>query len=82
MNKYCLCSWSGGKDSCLALYRAIEQGYLPQKLLTMFSRYGSLLCDGSEDNCLFQGSCRCSSCLFQLPSFLARQIHPEKPVCI
>lgn len=37
MNKNCFVSWSGGKDSCLALYRSIEQGYIPKKLLTMFS---------------------------------------------
>jgi len=29
------CSWSGGKDSCLALYHAISQGGRPQCLLTM-----------------------------------------------
>jgi uncharacterized protein (TIGR00290 family) len=37
MNKNCFVSWSGGKDSCLALYKAIEQGYNPKKLFTMFS---------------------------------------------
>ncbi len=37
LNKNCFVSWSGGKDSCLALYKAIESGYEPQKLLTMFS---------------------------------------------
>ncbi|WP_027626439.1 diphthine--ammonia ligase [Clostridium lundense] len=37
MNKNCFVSWSGGKDSCLALYKAIEQGYTPKKLFTMFS---------------------------------------------
>lgn len=37
MNKDCFVSWSGGKDSCLALYKAIEQGYNPVKLFTMFS---------------------------------------------
>lgn len=37
MNKNCFVSWSGGKDSCLALYKAIEQGYVPKKLFTMFS---------------------------------------------
>lgn len=37
MDKNCFVSWSGGKDSCLALYKAIEQGYNPQKLFTMFS---------------------------------------------
>lgn len=37
MVKNCFCSWSGGKDSCLALYRAMADGYQPKKLLTMFS---------------------------------------------
>jgi diphthine-ammonia ligase len=37
MNRNCFSSWSGGKDSCLAVYKAIEQGYSPKKLLTMFS---------------------------------------------
>lgn len=37
MNKECFVSWSGGKDSCLALYKAMESGYEPKKLLTMFS---------------------------------------------
>lgn len=29
------CSWSGGKDSCLALYHAIQSGGIPKALLTM-----------------------------------------------
>ncbi|MBU0481565.1 MAG: diphthine--ammonia ligase [Proteobacteria bacterium] len=33
-------SWSGGKDSCLALYRAIRQGGRPRRLLTMFGDDG------------------------------------------
>ncbi len=37
MNKTCFVSWSGGKDSCLALFRAINQGYKPKTLFTMFS---------------------------------------------
>lgn len=37
MRKHCFCSWSGGKDSCLALFRAMEAGYEPKTLLTMFS---------------------------------------------
>ncbi len=37
MCKNCFVSWSGGKDSCLALYKAIEQGYNPKRLFTMFS---------------------------------------------
>lgn len=38
MEKHCFCSWSGGKDSCLALYRAMKDGYEPKTLLTMFSQ--------------------------------------------
>ena len=34
------CSWSGGKDSCLALHRAIRLGGVPKKLLTMLSEDG------------------------------------------
>jgi uncharacterized protein (TIGR00290 family) len=37
MSKNCFTSWSGGKDSCLALYRAMQMGYNPQALFTMFS---------------------------------------------
>lgn len=33
-------SWSGGKDSCLALYRAIRQGGSPRCLFTMFAEDG------------------------------------------
>ncbi|HHV65318.1 MAG TPA: diphthine--ammonia ligase [Peptococcaceae bacterium] len=29
------CSWSGGKDSCLAFYRAVQQGGLPCYLVTI-----------------------------------------------
>ena len=29
------CSWSGGKDSCLALYKAMQTGFVPNVLLTM-----------------------------------------------
>ena len=34
------CSWSGGKDSCLALYHAIQSGGIPNSLLTMLSEDG------------------------------------------
>ncbi len=34
-----VCSWSGGKDSCLALYRAMKMGQ-PLKLFTMFEETG------------------------------------------
>jgi uncharacterized protein (TIGR00290 family) len=34
------CSWSGGKDSCLALYRAMKQGGVPRFLLTTMHEAG------------------------------------------
>jgi diphthine-ammonia ligase len=34
-----VCSWSGGKDSCLALYRAMRSG-MPVKLFTMMEETG------------------------------------------
>jgi len=35
------CSWSGGKDSCLALYHAINNGGMAKYLLTMLTEDGS-----------------------------------------
>lgn len=35
-----LASWSGGKDSCLALWRAVRAGAHPQALLTMADERG------------------------------------------
>ncbi len=34
------CSWSGGKDSCLALYNAIKNGGKPRALFTMLAEDG------------------------------------------
>lgn len=34
------CSWSGGKDSCLSLYRAVKEGGRPSVLLTMMIESG------------------------------------------
>ena len=34
------CSWSGGKDSCLALYRAVRAGLCVDTLFTMFDETG------------------------------------------
>ncbi len=34
------CSWSGGKDSCLALHRTIKEGLRPAALLTMLAEGG------------------------------------------
>lgn len=36
-NRPFLCSWSGGKDSCLALHHAVRQGGKPRCLLTMLT---------------------------------------------
>lgn len=36
MNERLVASWSGGKDSALAFYRAKQKGSVPERLLTMF----------------------------------------------
>lgn len=36
-----VCSWSGGKDSCLALWRAVQAGAMPCALATMFTEDAS-----------------------------------------
>lgn len=38
MKEYAIASWSGGKDSCLACYKAIQQGYTIKYLLNFISR--------------------------------------------
>lgn len=35
-----LCSWSGGKDSCYAFYKAAQIGYKPIVLLNVMNEYG------------------------------------------
>ena len=35
------CSWSGGKDSCLALHRMLVAGHRPRRLLTMLDESGA-----------------------------------------
>jgi uncharacterized protein (TIGR00290 family) len=37
-----LCSWSGGKDSCFALMKAIQQSYVPQVLLNVLNEEGKI----------------------------------------
>lgn len=39
-NKTFFCSWSGGKDSCLSLYYALEQGGISERLMTMLIENG------------------------------------------
>ncbi len=35
-----LCSWSGGKDSCFAFYKATLQGFKPTVLLNVMNEFG------------------------------------------
>ena len=35
-----LCSWSGGKDSYFAFYKAVQQGYKPKVLLNTLNEFG------------------------------------------
>ncbi|MEC3908378.1 diphthine--ammonia ligase [Tamlana sp. 2201CG12-4] len=35
-----MCSWSGGKDSCYALYKAMQTGYKPTVLLNVMNEFG------------------------------------------
>lgn len=37
-----VCSWSGGKDSCFAFIKAIEQGYTPKILLNVLNEAGKI----------------------------------------
>jgi diphthine-ammonia ligase len=40
--KTTLCSWSGGKDSCFALMKAMETGYSPKVLLNVLNEEGKI----------------------------------------
>lgn len=40
MNKNTVFSFSGGKDSCLAVYRALKEGYEPISLITTYNKDG------------------------------------------
>ena len=42
MNKNSLCSWSGGKDSCFALMKAMSLGYTPRVLLNVLNEDGNI----------------------------------------
>jgi diphthine-ammonia ligase len=42
MGKNSLCSWSGGKDSCFALLRAMQTGYSPKVLLNVLNEEGKI----------------------------------------
>jgi diphthine-ammonia ligase len=42
MSQSLVCSWSGGKDSCFALMKAIENGYTPKVLLNVLNEEGKI----------------------------------------
>ena len=42
MNKNTICSWSGGKDSCFALMKAINAGHHPAVLLNVLNESGEI----------------------------------------
>jgi len=42
MNKRLICSWSGGKDSCFALMKAVEIGYVSVALLNVLNEEGKI----------------------------------------
>jgi uncharacterized protein (TIGR00290 family) len=42
MTKDCVCSWSGGKDSCYALVQAMMLGYTPHVLLNVLNEAGQI----------------------------------------
>jgi diphthamide synthase (EF-2-diphthine--ammonia ligase) len=37
-----LTSWSGGKDSCYAMMKAIHQGFIPKVVLNMMNENGKI----------------------------------------
>lgn len=43
-NKIAIASWSGGKDSCLAYHKAVQQGYDVKRLLNFVSRESGRCC--------------------------------------
>lgn len=42
MTRNAICSWSGGKDSCFALMRAMQDGYIPKVLLNVLNEEGKI----------------------------------------
>jgi uncharacterized protein (TIGR00290 family) len=42
MDKSSLCSWSGGKDSCFAMLKAKQTGYIPKVLLNVLNEEGRI----------------------------------------
>lgn len=61
------CSWSGGKDSCLALFRMLNAGHVCKCLFTMIDEAGKL----SRSHGLTPGLLERQSRMLNLPLFTA-----------
>lgn len=61
-----ICSWSGGKDSCLAYFEASQQGYQIGRLINFISReYRRVSFHGTEDALIQQQAACLNIPLFQ-----------------
>jgi len=56
MSGTAFCSWSGGKDSCLALYKALKEGCEARYLLTIMSEEGGSRSHGISEGLLSEQS--------------------------
>jgi diphthine-ammonia ligase len=57
------CSWSGGKDSCLSLYRALKAGYSCTSLFTMIDETGK----HSRSHGLFPEALKAQAAAMEIP---------------
>ncbi|WP_040225381.1 hypothetical protein [Bhargavaea cecembensis] len=62
------CSWSGGKDSALAFYRAVQMGGRPERLLTMFDGEG----DRSKSHAASESIIRAQADRLEVPLVIRR----------
>ena len=65
-NKTFFCSWSGGKDSCLALYRSLRNGGRAEALLTMMVEDG----ERSRSHGLSRAVINAQSAALNIPSMV------------
>jgi uncharacterized protein (TIGR00290 family) len=67
--KNALCSWSGGKDSCYALMKAVENGLKPAVLLNVLNEEGNISrSHGIPAAILEQQAAKCGIPISLLPS--------------
>lgn len=57
--KIALASWSGGKDSCLACYKAMQDGYTIRSLLNFISRESKRCCFHGIEKKLIELQAQC-----------------------